>query len=230
MSKIYQALQRLEAERDVQARGIERPTSRPSSPGRWWKGVSLGFAVGLGAAVVVVSLVPGPQPGSAPPEEGIAEPPAVSDPPLVALSAATNDTPPPPVVAMQPATDAVATEGAPKVGTTPLVALSAATNDTPPPPVVAVQPATDAVATEGAPKAGTIWVQVGTFRDRDNATRLHAKLMSERYPAIISPGRSAQPSWAVRVGAYPDHETAERTRTALQREGLPGLIITDANY
>jgi DedD protein len=97
------------------------------------------------------------------------------------------------------------------------------------PKVDAKKPASDKTAARGAeaPKpeppakaapvaAGTGWfVQVDSFRSKENADRQTATLKGKGYAAMISPAAGL---YRVRVGPFADRADAEKVRQKLQRE------------
>ena len=88
-------------------------------------------------------------------------------------------------------------------------------------PVVA---AADESASAPEP-ADDFWVQVGAFKDQDNANRLRARVVTEGRSAEIRPGRPGAPPWVLAVGPYADERVADEARTALAREGFSGFVV-----
>ncbi|MEX2479788.1 MAG: SPOR domain-containing protein [Gammaproteobacteria bacterium] len=137
---------------------------------------------------------------------------AVPDTPQDALPPASVAPPAPP-----PRAETAAPEEAP-VPFEPPLRQAPATATAPPPPA---QPPT---AADSAPQ----WVvQVGSFSEQNNATRLAEKLRAAGFSAFIE-RRQEQGGTAhkVRVGPEPDRAAAARLRAQLaDRFDLPGLIL-----
>jgi cell division septation protein DedD len=233
MSRVYEALKRVEADREVararETAGLAVP--RTSSPGFWWRGVLLGFAMGLGVAAIAIPLLLEPERGASPSETSAPARQVVSPLRAVVPRAAFVEASLPPATQAREedrahedvpiATTTLANGGEPSVdGVIPIAAA----------PRAQAEPEPVGPDTEPAPVrvAGTFWIQVGIFQDHDNATRLVTRLTDKRYPAMIIPGRSARGFWMVRVGTYPDRSAAEITRAALQREDFSGFVVTDS--
>jgi cell division septation protein DedD len=75
----------------------------------------------------------------------------------------------------------------------------------------------------------TFSVQVGAFKNRENAVRLQAQLAGRHHPATIHAGRAPGASCAVHVGRYLDRRAAEAARIALAREGFAGFVVLGEN-
>jgi hypothetical protein len=105
----------------------------------------------------------------------------------------------------------------------------AAHGPSPAPPAALARP-TDVAGkkkTASAPAKGAFWVQVGTFRDSKDATRLAARLSADHYPAVVRPAASAPGRHVVRVGTYPDRKRAEETQAALEKQGVRGFVLRE---
>ncbi|MEQ8233005.1 MAG: SPOR domain-containing protein [Gammaproteobacteria bacterium] len=79
-----------------------------------------------------------------------------------------------------------------------------------------------------APPAGAGWtVQLGSFAEQENATRLVARLQKARLPGYLRRVEDAGTSiWKVRVGPLVARDEAEDLRARLAREfGLEGLLL-----
>jgi cell division protein FtsN len=194
--------------------------------------VFLGFVVGFGVAAIAIPPLLEPGRGASPFEASAPAPQGVSALAAVVPRAAFIEASlPPPTQARE---EDHAHEDMPIATTTQLNGgeppVDAASPIAPAPRAPAAsEPVVPDLESAPARVAGTLWVQVGSFRDRDNATRLVARLTVKRYPATISPGRSATASWVVRVGTYPDRSAAVITQAALQREGFSGFVVTDTS-
>jgi DedD protein len=149
------------------------------------------------------------------------------------LQSATPSSPAAAQVAAATAAAAKPAEEPPSVAedapaTTP--AAPVAKTSAPPPPVPApkpaekpqekpaAKPASDAPREASAPAAaatGTWFVQVDSFRSRENADRQAARLRAKSYAAAVS---TAAGLYRVRVGPFAQRADAERVRQRLQRE------------
>jgi cell division protein FtsN len=78
-------------------------------------------------------------------------------------------------------------------------------------------------------RRSTFSVQVGAFKNRENAVRLQAELARKHHPATIHATREAGAPYAVQVGRYPDRRAAEAAHVVLTREGFAGFVVPDAN-
>lgn len=230
MSRLYEAMKRVETEREARARETARLVARrTSSLGSWWRGALVGFVAGFGVAAIAVPRLFEPEGGIPPSEASPPAPQVVSPPPPPpSRPAAVEASLPPPTLIWEDdrrhedalgSTTTLVDAGEPRVdAAAPIAAVPQAPRGPEP-----VTPGSAPVRV-----AGTLWVQVGAFRDRDKAARLVAKLTDKRYPATISSSRSGA-SWLVRVGAYPDRGTAKNTRAALEREGFSGFVVADGD-
>ena len=222
MSKIYEALQRVGSERaEYQARAQRMRAVVPSGSRDWWNGALVGCIVGLGIALVAIPAMPTHRAPLQPPE-AIALVSAVThtvlSPPEPRTAEAVVDEIPLTAPASEP--EPVATAPAPEpVATAPEPEPVAAAPE--PEPVAA---APEPVATIPAP--GPLGIQVGTFRNRENAARLAARLKAERYQVTIEPSRADETLWVVRVGDYSDRDPAELAKAGLARQGVPGIIVS----
>ncbi len=206
MSKIYDALRTAEADRaaqrekrpDTEERGAGEPPVASSEAAAWWKGLIVGGVVGLMAAAATIPYVIERQRRSAP------------LPPVMERSEAF------PTSALSRAVVAEA----PVQPTAPPVKEAAAPSERESPAILASIP--DA----GVPVSphSAFWIQVGAFKNRDNAVRLLAQLSSEHHPGTIHTGRSAAAPWVLHVGRYSGRRAAEVARVALAREGFPGFV------
>ena len=85
-----------------------------------------------------------------------------------------------------------------------------------------------AAAEPDAPAAGAGWsVQLGSFAEQDNASRLVARLEEARLPGYVERSSENGASiWKVRVGPVIAREEAEKLRARLARDfGLEGLLL-----
>lgn len=228
MSKIFDALQKAEADgvaaRDErsdtrQAGNEELPPGRPGFTG-WWKGLIVGMAVGALGAAVIRSYFVDSRPSPAP---------------AVPLDLASAQEPTNPVdlsVAPSAPESPAGAAGDAGTGFTALperpaeVAELGLSEPAPPSAVPTVTATRSSPARAPAPaQSAAFRIQVGAFRERDNATGLAQRLRRLRYPATIERGRTASAPWVVRVGTYPDRRSAEATLSQLERAGFRGLIV-----
>ena len=220
MSRLFEALKTIRAKRDasgeytrVEIRVREAtPLRQPLPSSRWTIGIAGGlftFFTGVIVAAFATALWwDWPTQDSAPRAVAVAEAPEaepsraapavdVTEPAAIAVVAVVAPTPEPPAASAAPLADQ---------------------------PAIANQPA----AVDPLPKplpAGDFWVQLGAFKEHDNADRFHAHLLRKQPNAVIRAGRPKAPSWVVAVGPYPDERAASEARIALAREGLPGFVI-----
>ncbi len=85
-----------------------------------------------------------------------------------------------------------------------------------------------AAAEPDAPAPGAGWsVQLGSFAEQDNASRLVARLEEARLPGYVERSSENGTSiWKVRVGPVIAREEAEKLRARLARDfGLEGLLL-----
>lgn len=227
MSKLYDALLKAEAERAEADDGGRRQSSEPARPaGSSWKALLaatiIGFVTGSAAHSVAVRgrrevvAVPSPVGGAS---QVNAHPPEVA----TALEARVPADLPPPsesASALEPPPAAPPSDFERPAAEEPAAVAARGTPVTAPPPVVPAE--------EPAPKRAlpAFSVQIGAFRDRDNATRLVRQLGDRHDGAVVHVARSETP-WTVRVGHYADRRDAERARTALAREGLTGFVVSN---
>jgi cell division septation protein DedD len=220
MSKIYDALQKAEVDRttyhdqqrsDTHERGSDAPSSEITG---WRKGLIVGGIGGFLTAALIVPSVIEAMRSSVPPASAVERGETAQDDVVsVALVAAPVQAPQDVDGGLESATVALdaddasdGTGAAPRDGT----------------------PATLAKSAEALPfasRSGRFWVQVGAFKDRDNAVRLLARLASGHHAATIGTGGSPAAPWVLRVGAYADRGAAEGARLALAREGHPGFVV-----
>jgi cell division septation protein DedD len=216
MSKIYEALQRLEWERAAYHAGKQgTPAAGARRSGAWWTGALVGCMVGFVMGIVAVIATPARWRALAPPETT-----AVADvlPPAVAHASAPTDAPvAPPVAAPTPPPAAVA---APPPAAAP-------TADVPSPPTAAVEPQPVIPEPEAALDPASYTIQVGTFRDPANAARLAARLEASAHRVKVERSGSADGLWVVRIEGYADRSEAEAVRAGLEREGLAGLLVSN---
>jgi hypothetical protein len=237
MSKIYEALKRLEWERTANHAGKQgtRPDEARGS-GAWWTGALVGCVVGFGMGIVAMTATPARWQPLAPPETPavaptvahalpLAEAPALPPPPSPAAvdtpAAPAVETPPPPAVeAMLPA--AVETQ------------LPSAEVAVPAPPAdapsaraaVVVDAPADVPEPAAAPALTPYTIQVASFRDPANAARLAARLEARAHRVTVEPDGSDDSLWVVRVGGYADRSEAETVRAGLELEGFSGLRVS----
>jgi cell division septation protein DedD len=224
MSQIFEALKTIRTEREAAVREYTRVAARtgdpagvmPSPVSRRWRSGIVGGLLGFIAGVMVTSLA-------------VVLPravPVLEEPAGAVDVVAEREVPPP-----RTAPDAGMAEPAARVMAA-LVAdppQASAGRDSPvaddaaiaKDPVVA---AADESAQAPQP-ADDFWVQVGAFKDHDNANRLRARLVTDRRSAAIRPGRPGAPPWMLAVGPYADERAADEARTALAREGFSGFVV-----
>ena len=97
----------------------------------------------------------------------------------------------------------------PTAGETP---APAATTKTPPP----------STASRAAAPAGSWFVQVGSFKSRDLANALVAKLKGKGYDAFIVD--VPKPLLHVQVGPYPERSAADSVQAQLKKDGFSSLV------
>jgi DedD protein len=93
-----------------------------------------------------------------------------------------------------------------------------------PPPAPATAKAPAASATKTPPPAGSWFVQVGSFKSKDNAEALVAKLKTLGFDADFVD--VPKPLLHVRVGPYAERSAAEAARDKLKKDGYPSSIIS----
>ncbi|MBI3768770.1 MAG: SPOR domain-containing protein [Deltaproteobacteria bacterium] len=228
MSKLYEALERAQLDRAASGlerdqRGADRPRISSGAAG-WWKGLIVGGVIGfLAAALSVRYLLDGQ--GSAVPAR-----PSGEQTELLAVQsqpAAVADAP------REPTTEALAEAGGDLSSEAPPIAARLeqpaddVANAAPGPPESPHAQPSDSVAS-ASPRT-TFWVQVGAFKNRDNAVHVEARLTRLRYPSTIDRSRSATAPWVVQVGDYSDRHAAEAARGALARAGFPGFVTHGEN-
>lgn len=96
-------------------------------------------------------------------------------------------------------------------------------------PLVGAVSVADGTSPQQAPalRDPGFWVQVGAFRDPQNAARLAGRLRAERYPALVSRGKSPVAPHVVWLGKYPTRKRAEAMLLGLERKGLSAFILRD---
>lgn len=229
MSKIFDALQRAEADGVAarhersdtrQAGNEELPPGRPGFTG-WWKGLIVGIAVGALGAAIVRSYLLDSQP---PPAPAVPLDLASSQEPT--NSADLGVTPSEPESRAEAAGDAGT--GFTALSERPAeVAELGLSEPVPPSAIPTVIDRRSSPARAPAPaRSAAFRIQVGAFRERDNATGLAQRLQRLHYPATIERGRTASAPWVVRIGAYPDRRSAEATLRELERAGFRGIIVS----
>jgi cell division septation protein DedD len=72
---------------------------------------------------------------------------------------------------------------------------------------------------------GGFWVQIGAFKDANQAVRLATRMRREGYPTDVRRRDSTTNPWVVRVGKYPTRERAEAVRAALEKKGFRGFLL-----
>ncbi len=82
-------------------------------------------------------------------------------------------------------------------------------------------------APPAARSTGCWWVQVGSFRDQDNALRARAVLEREGEPAVVTPGPSG--FHRVRVGPYPTRRAAARERERIRGSWPPAQVVSSCD-
>ena len=209
MSKIYEALKRLEWERAAyHAAKQGTPAARPSvrRSRAWCTGALAGCAVGFGMGIVAVAGTSSRWRPAAPPIAR-ALPSAVSAPPSAEANvrpAVAPDAPPP---------------AAPEPPAQVPVPVPAAKDASPPPaPVVSDPPRVVVEPKAAAPNPTPFSIQVGTFRDPANAARLAARLEAGAHRVTVEPSPWDDALWVVRIGGYRDRAQAEAVRARLERE------------
>jgi septal ring-binding cell division protein DamX len=172
------------------------------------------------------------------------EPPAATSPvpstPTPPSAAQTPSTPTPPPFMGQgpsqtpPARTPPATPPATPAPTTPPAATS--TPALPPSattkaPEKAKAPERTAAATPSksaskpaASTGGNYWVQVGAFKNSQNADGLAKSLRSAGFQVQVSTVTRDEPMLVVRVGGYPDRAKATAARAELQEKGHSGFV------
>lgn len=146
-----------------------------------------------------------------------------------------------PAVALPPVSEGRAQPGdeAAPATPTPAPAASAPRADAPTPPVQTQEAPTRAVpaqtaATQAAPTPaapvtaprGSFVVQLGSFRDRDNANRLVRDMTGKGFAAFVAPITSGgRELYRVRVGPVRDRPAAEALAAQLRRIGQSGAIV-----
>jgi DedD protein len=121
---------------------------------------------------------------------------------------------------------------------TPRTASPAATNPaTSPAPTAATAPRPTAVPAESTTPAvkptapasvpkGSFVVQLGSFRDKDNADRLVREMTAKGFSAFVAPITSGgRELYRVRVGPTRDRAAAEALAAQLRRMGQTGSIV-----
>ncbi len=222
MSQLFEALKTIRTKRGTAGREYTRVAIRVREPtplrqslpsSRWNPGIARGVLTFI-AGVIVAAFATAlwwdwPTQDSAVRTVSVAKAPEA----LPSPAAPADDVPEPAGMAMV----AVAVP-------TPEPAASAASE--PGQPAIANQPAA-ADALPAPSPAGGFWVQLGAFKEHDNADRFRAHLLRERRSAVIRPGRPNTPPWVVAVGPYPDERAASEARIVLARDGLAGFVIRD---
>jgi DedD protein len=99
----------------------------------------------------------------------------------------------------------------------------------PPPPkpvVTAAKPTPTNTAKQAAARSGFV-VQVGTFSDAANATRLEQKLRAEGEPVRAEQLQMASgKAVRLRVGPFPDRATAVKAQERIQKDvGVKGVVL-----
>jgi cell division septation protein DedD len=223
MSQIFDTLKTIRTEREAAVREYTRVAARTGDPAammpapvprRWRTGIVgglLGFIAGVVVtlAVVLPRVLPVPE-----------RPAGVVD---VAVEREMPPSRPAPDAGMAaPAAMAMAALVAdpPQASAGPDVPVS---DDA----AIAKNPVVAAAdePVQAAPPADDFWVQVGAFKDHDNADHLRARLVTERRSAAIRPGRPGALPWVLAVGPYADERAADEARTALARQGFPGFVV-----
>jgi len=177
-----------------------------------------------------------PPPPDAPYESRV-EP--IDEDDMLALERAMEEPVAPPVESMPGAAEEVAASDAAEPDVAGMPAAEAGTADT---EAVAAdngdsvadagaeKPAAAAAehAARGASAPGAGWcVQLGSFAEQDNASRLVAKLEQARLPGYVQRSTEDGASiWKVRVGPVIARDEAEKLRARLARDfGLEGLLL-----
>jgi cell division protein FtsN len=219
MSKIYEALKRLEWERAAyraSQQGTPIAKTRIRGSRIWWTGGLAGCVVGFGIGIAAMAGTPRWRAAS--PETAVT-PPAPS-PAVAATMPAEAAALPQAVVADVRQPEAIPTPEPP-------VAEPAA-SPAPSPPGAATVAEQPSIVPEAAPATvpAMFAIQVGTFRSPANAARLATLLEAESHRVTIEAGPPDGALWVVRVGNYLDRREAEAARTRLARRGLPGLLVS----
>ena len=219
MSKIYEALKRLEWERAAyheSQQGTPIAKMRVRGSGVWWTGGLAGCVVGFGIGIAAMAGT-SPRWRAASPETAVT-PPAPSPAVAATMPPVEAAVLPEPAVADAPPPEAIPIPEPPVAEPTASPApFGAAT--------VADQPS---IVPEAAPATvpAMFAIQVGTFRNPANAARLAALLEAESHRVTIEAGPPDGALWVVRVGNYLDRREAEAARVRLARRGLPGLLVS----
>jgi cell division septation protein DedD len=214
MSKIYDALKRLEWERAAYHAGTQGARAGEGhGSGAWWTGVLVGCVVGFGMGIVAMTATPARWQPDAPAVVHALPLVETPVPPPTPPPAAVDATTPQPVVDAPPPPEA--TPSAPAADVLPSA-----------PAAVAVEPPSGVAEPEAAaPDPGTYSIQVGTFRDPANAARLAAQLEARAHRVTVEPS-TPDGLWVVRIGGYLERSEAEAVRVGLEREGLSGLRVS----
>ena len=231
MSKIYDALQNAEADRtaqrekrlDTEDRGAGEPLVASSEAAAWWKGLIVGSVVGFLAAATTIPYLLERQRRSVPLPPMMERREAFPSSPL--SHALVVEAP------VQPTAQPVKEAGTGSDSETAPAAVRAAESLGDVLGAVPSERASPAIAAS-SPDAGVavspsraFSIQVGAFKNRDNAVRLLAQLAREHHPGTIHTGSSAAAPWVLRVGRYSDRRAAEVAQVALAREGFPGFVV-----
>ena len=231
VSRIFDALQKAAADRtasaearpETDARGAGERPAASAEAAAWWKGLIAGGVVGFMAAAVIVPYGLERQRRSAS-FTPVTEPPQalpVEESPPASVAEALGRPPD------QPAKE---TDAGLESGT---ATVSAHTGESPDdvPGTAPREPASPDSLVRSldrvvpASSRRTFWIQVGAFKNRDNAVQLLARLKSKHRPATIDAGRSTAAPWVLKVGRYSDQHAAEAARAVLAREGFPGFVV-----
>jgi len=97
----------------------------------------------------------------------------------------------------------------------------------PPKPAAPVQPVKPAEVASGKPAAAESWaVQVGSFSEQANATRLRDSLRGKGYPAYVEQVKLASgASYRVRVGPVLSRADAEAIQAKLAKIDQRGIVV-----
>jgi DedD protein len=187
--------------------------------------------------LLVPELLTGPRGADAPgtaAEEGMRRYTIDLNAPNPTAPPSDSEKAPPPVTLPQPAIEeprampgeSAAPAPAASATPAPVTAPAAAPAAAPvvvqaPPPVQAPAPAR-AVPVE----KGSFAVQLGSFRDRDNADRLVRDMTAKGFTAFVAPTTSGgRDLYRVRVGPTRDRTQAEALAAQLRRVGQSGAIV-----
>lgn len=93
------------------------------------------------------------------------------------------------------------------------------------------EPKADAPATAlAASHAGSWAVQLGAFKQQDEANKLRDRVKNAGFAVFVEPvGQGAERLWRVRVGPEADRSNAEKTRDAIKAKlALNGTVVTQS--